>query len=151
MSLFSLKHFSEFFTLTLVSVTVLSFLHPSYSSAAYDPKLQQHSLFDRAEFVRIRRAVRADRINKDVYYNPPISSRSSVSSLSSSISLLEYDGTLTLEDLSSTERDTLRKQLRVRACPAHAHAGYKKLCESLLKLTSQRSVQQGTLTDKIER
>lgn len=41
---------------------------------------------------------------------------------------------LTTDDLSISERDTLRRQLHGGACPQDALIGYRTLCEKLLKL-----------------
>ncbi|MBP7114310.1 MAG: hypothetical protein KBA40_02540 [Candidatus Peribacteraceae bacterium] len=40
---------------------------------------------------------------------------------------------LIFEDLSMTQREILRKQLRIGGCPQDVLPGYRQLCESLLK------------------
>ncbi len=136
----------SFMTLTCFG-TMISLLH----AADYNPKSLSHGLFDVSEFVRVRRNARADRLNKDVYYLAPSSSSSMISSPNDTRSLLEKSTDIRFEDLSSTEREALRKQLRVRACPENAHLGYKKLCESLLKLQAPRSPRTGIMSDKLLR
>ena len=55
------------------------------------------------------------------------------SSASSSLSLSSSAHVLIFEDLTGSQRETLRQQLRIRACPQYADAAYKQLCESMLK------------------
>lgn len=52
-------------------------------------------------------------------------------------------GDLTFNDLTVSQRDTLRKQLRIGGCPQDVDAAYRKLCESLLKKRQQPVLRQG--------
>ena len=92
------------------------------------------SLFDPSEYRLLRRASRAE---KFIPVTPravhTVSSSSSSSSLSSSISVSPAAEEWTIDDLSTTERDTLNKQLRSNACPQSADPRYKRLCERLLR------------------
>lgn len=87
------------------------------------------SLFDPTEYRLLRRASRAEKFI-------PETSRATVdssSSSSSSVSVSSVPEEWTIDDLSTTERDTLNKQLRSNACPQSADPRYKRLCERLLR------------------
>ena len=129
--------------LSFITLTLILTVSPSLTFAE-NPKSLGHDLFNLTEFVRVKRNARLDRLHKDTWNFPASSSvSSSVQSSSSSTS-----SELQLGDLSSTERDAIRRQLRVGACPEHADSAYLKLCEKLLKLQKPRNSQQGISVDR---
>ncbi len=123
----------------LVVPVLMAGIVPTLAEGTGHPQLLfDYSLFDRTEFMQMRRLRNTDRIPssssssiESVYPSAPMvspcdQSTSSVSSVSS-VSTLRY------EDLTSTQRSTLRGQLRNRTCPQRADAAYLALCESILK------------------
>lgn len=107
----------------------------------YEPKAGQTGLFDAVEFRKAHRM----RYNSSASV-PASSARSSVSSslppcaapeasstedadssVSSSAAMLRYD------DLTSNEKNELRKQIRIGGCPYDVLPGYRELCELMLK------------------
>lgn len=87
------------------------------------------SLFDPAQYRLLRREAHSEKYIPE----PSRTSAESSSSSSSSVSASSAPEEWTLDDLSTTERDTLNKQLRSNACPQSADPHYKRLCERLLR------------------
>lgn len=99
------------------------------TSRTFIPSISR-SLFDPTEYRLLRRASRAEKFIAEPS-RPTVESSSSTSSSSSSVSSAPEEWTI--DDLTTTERDTLSKQLRSNACPASADLRYKRLCERLLR------------------
>lgn len=115
------------------------------STAVRDPRSLGHDLFDASQFRTLRRTRHAE----------PVSASSSSASAGSSVSSSVFSSSSAsvhpaaentpwaFEDLTSAQRDTLRKQLRMSACPQDAAIGYRLLCENLLKAQGPRTIRQG--------
>lgn len=99
--------------------------------------LFDYSLFDGQSFLTNRRIRHAAPVSNSSKSSGSSSSTSSVSpcpsTTTSSASSESSVSSLSFADLTSTERDALRRQLRNYACPQKADAGYKALCEKMLK------------------
>ncbi|MFA5799802.1 MAG: hypothetical protein WC840_02480 [Candidatus Peribacteraceae bacterium] len=102
------------------------------STAVRDPRSLGHDLFDVSQFRTLRRARHAESVSSSVS-----------SSSSASVHPAAENTPWALEDLTSAQRDTLRKQLRMSVCPQKADTGYRLLCENLLKEQGPRPVRQG--------
>lgn len=102
-----------------------------------EPRSLHHSLFDVREFRLQLRMIRKF----------PTMESGSILRTSPQAPVINASGSgtgeLKVSDLSISERDTLRRQLRGGACPQHALPGYQKLCESLLKLQPVKPTQTG--------
>ena len=115
------------------------------STAVRDPRSLGHDLFDVSQFRTLRRARHAEQVSASSSSASAGSSVSSSVSSSSSASVhpAAENTPWALEDLTSAQRDTLRKQLRMSVCPQKADTGYRLLCENLLKEQGPRPVRQG--------
>ncbi len=104
-----------------------------------DPVMRQSSytgydLFDPAKYL-LKRRMHEAAPEQQSSTSSSAASEATVSpcGTSASASSVSVKKQLTMGDLTSTERDTLRKQLRNRACPQEADSDYKALCERMLK------------------
>ena len=104
------------------------------SASAYNPKAIRHDLFFGPAFrTQVRDARRFD---------DPIAATGSTQSLRPSAPPHET-GALTLEDLSDSQLQTLRRQLRTGGCPQDALTAYRDLCESMLKYRLRPETREG--------
>lgn len=116
---------------------------PTYQN--YKPRTDQTHLFDFVEFRKAHR-MRYDNTGSSA----PASSASSSSSArpavppcatpdasatdeGSDTGMSSSSASLRYEDLSTTEKTELRKQIRIGGCPYDVLPGYRELCESMLK------------------
>lgn len=90
------------------------------------------SLFDSSQYRLLRREAHSEKFIPEIP-RTEVPTSSSSSSSSSSVSVTPALEEWTIDDLSSTERDALNKQLRSNACPQSADARYLRLCERLLR------------------
>lgn len=109
-----------------------------------EPYVQQsgfmgQSLFNAREFLSTRRA-RNDLLTNRSDTSPAISPSSAASvnpcnpaAPSTPPAATSSVDTLTLDDLTSTQRATLTRQLRHSACPSGVDLAYEQLCRRLLK------------------
>ncbi len=107
------------------------------------------SIFDGQEFLRSRRqrhaapedsvSVTEDASSSAATVNPcdPVPASSASSSVSSAVR------ELTVDDLSLSDREALRGQLRSRACPQKADPAYLALCQRLVRQMPEADTQMG--------
>ena len=119
----------------------------TYLPANYrNPKSNGHDLFNVQEFRTLRRA-RVDSYastsssSETISVSSPASS-SAVSSISSAAHAAAEE--LTWNDLTISQRETMRRQLRVYTCPQDTDPAYKALCEKLLKAQGANPTRTGT-------
>lgn len=127
-----------------VPVTLLGVAAVSAASGLRDVQSMHFELFDADEFRQLQREVHADTPDavteedemETETLNPcdPVQEARPVK---------EEEKPLLYQDLSSTEREALRIQLRIGGCPTDVLPGYKALCERLLKYQVQRETMEG--------
>lgn len=127
------------FAMVLVTIAVPTVaLGIAVTSAASEintePRSQQFELFNIDQFRFLKREIRmsapATPSSDAVHPAATVKPCDSVDETSSSSSA---SAVLTVQDLTTSQRETLRRQLRIGGCPQDADPAYKALCESLLK------------------
>jgi hypothetical protein len=142
-----------FYSLLTIAVALVVVGVLETSAVGLEPVRNPYStgrdLFDATQFILQRRARRAP-VGDPIA--PSSSSSSLSSSASSSLSSSSSSGSLhsaaevapiTMQDLTSAQRETLRLQLRMNVCPQTADAAYLALCRLLLKDQDLRIPQAG--------
>ncbi len=125
--------------IALVAPVLTAGIAPSFAegTTGHTSLLFDYSLFNPQEFLmqrRLRNAAPAVIVPVD--QGGSISSAATVNPCDptpATVPLVSVPSELTYDDLTSTERDTLRKQLRNHACPQHADPQYQRLCERMLR------------------
>jgi hypothetical protein len=144
----------RFISLTAIAVTLIvwslfQFTGSTFAALVRNPKAMGNDLFNAQDFSRSRR----ERFNTmpsspqdDEVPSPEVplpetlpDPSASTDSSSSSSSLPP----LTLEDLTTTERQTLRLQLRSGGCPTEGDARYIALCQEMLAAQPPKETREG--------
>lgn len=112
------------------------------ASTFTEPKPLQNHLFDASEFRLLKRKARSEKFIQDKRGSSSSSSTSSMDPCDATQSA-NTEGMLQLEDLSTSQRETMRRQLRSGACPQEAMYEYRMLCERLLKEQKHRAPMRG--------
>ncbi len=105
----------------------------SAASEINNPKSTNFQLFDESEFRQLRREVRKEIVPIVTTKEEPTLHLAAPCDPAKSAMPIQEEKSLRYQDLSSTEREALRLQLRIGGCPQQADPGYKALCESMLK------------------
>lgn len=130
------------FALTLVTVaiplTVLGALVTSAASSDSDsnPRSLQYEFFDLRSF-------RLQQRSNHTYEPAPSSVTVHPAAADQFLHAASGSGALKYSDLSASERETLRLQLRIGGCPQDALPGYRMLCEKMLKARPHPAVREG--------
>ncbi len=130
------------FALTLVTLAVpLTLIGAFVTSAASsdsdsNPRSLQYELFDLKSFRLQQRSNRTYRSLPDGMTVHPAAADEFLNAKSGS-------GELTYADLSPSERETLRLQLRIGGCPQEALPAYRRLCEKMLKSRPHPAAREG--------
>ena len=101
----------------------------------HTPLLFDYSLFNPRAFLINRRLRNAAPSLAPVHQSSSASSVPTVNPCdpTPAVSSSSVSAELRLQDLTSTERETLRRQLRNHACPQKADPRYQRLCERMLR------------------
>jgi len=129
--------------LGIIEITSITSAKAVITTNYRNPTLTGHDLFDASKFRLLRRAVRAPVSSASSASSSSAVSSSAASSSVSSESVHSAALELKLEDLTSTQRETLRRQLRVYACPTDVDPAYTALCEKMLKAQGHLKILQG--------
>lgn len=144
------KHFfSAFerctFAVTMILVPVaLGILVASAASADGDnePRSLQFDLFNQRAFRTMIRNLHS--------YDDPVVAPDAEDGDSHAAAPAETVKPLTVEQLTHSQRDTLREQLRNGGCPTDVDPAYIALCESLLRFRSHPAAMRGLKNSREE-
>jgi len=138
-----MKHHSQhsMFALMLVSIavpTVVLGVVAASAASEISPvaKSMNHELFELRSFRLQQRLRTQDAVIPAALAEPARPAAPTMPCAPDAVSV-ESDASeehpLILEDLTITQREILRKQLRIGGCPQNVLPGYRELCETLLR------------------